>query len=175
LKRLDDLAAASAGTDATMARRIGVFAPHGLLETIYSAAIHLGKYDVAADAARRHDSLPLGQASDPELHEALRQVELARALVGQGKRVEVQATLEPTLAMLRGRVSTGTATLSLRQGCAEALYAAALAQGDDPAGRATRRRLLDEASALLAGVSAEARQLRSLRQLSDEIAAARDS
>jgi hypothetical protein len=63
--------------------------------------------------------------------------------------------------------------LRLRQGLAEALYVAALAQGDDPAGLAEKRKLLDQASVMLAGASAEALQLRTLRELSEEIATAR--
>jgi hypothetical protein len=175
VKRLDDLAAETAETDSTIERRISLSALHGLLEVVFAAAIRLGKYDVAEAAARRHEPLPQGQGADPELHKALRQVEIARALVGQGKSDEARATLEPALALLRDRARNGTILLGLRQALAEALHVDALAQADDPAGLAEKRRLLDEASALLAGASAEARQLRTLRELSGEIATARQA
>ena len=173
VKRLDDLAAESARTDPMIERRISIFALHGPLEVVTAAAIHLGKYDVAEAAARRHDTLPPGQVTDPDLHQAARQVEIARAQVGQGKRAEARATLQPALAVLKDRAGTGTTSLRLRQGLAEALYVAALAQGDDAAGLAEKRKLLDQASAMLAGASAEALQLRTLRELSEEIATAR--
>lgn len=175
VKRLDDLAAESAKSDPMIARRISIGALHGPLEVVYAAAIRLGQYDVAEAAARRHDNLPPGQVTDPDLHKAARQVEIARAQVGQDRRTEAQATLEPGLALLRDRASIGTIALSLRQGLAEALYVAALAQADDAAGLAERRRLLDQASAVLAGAPAEARQLRTLRELSAEIATARQA
>ena len=154
---------------------VSLVALHGLLEVVTAAAMRLGKYEVAEAAARRHDTLPPGQTSDPDLHKAMRQVEIARALAGQGKRAEARTTLEPALALMQERASTGTTSLALRQGLAEALYAAALAQTDDAAGLAEKRRLLDQASAVLAGAPAEARQLRTSRELSDEIAAARQA
>jgi hypothetical protein len=173
VKRLDDLAAESAQTDPMIERGISIFALHGPLEVVTTAATHLGKYDVAEAAARRHDTLPPGQATDPDLHQAARQVEIARAQVGQGKRAEARATLDPAFVLLRDRASTGTIALRLRQGLAEALYVAALTQADDAAGLAEKRKLLDQASAMLAGASVEARQLRTLRELAEEIATAR--
>ena len=175
VRRLDDLAAETASTDVAIQRRISSGPLHGLLEVVFSAAIRLGQYDVAEAAARRHDALPPGQVTDPDLHKAARQVEIARALVGQGKRAEARATLEPALPLLRDRASTGTIALDMRQSLAEALHVAALAQADDPAGLAEKRRLLDQASAILAGASAEARQLRTARELSEEIATARQA
>ena len=175
VKRLDDLAAESAKSDPMIERRISVGALHNPLEVVTAAAIHLGKYEVAEAAARRHDALPPGQMTDPDLHKAMRQVEVARARVGQGKSAEARATLEPALNLLRDRASNGTTMVSLREGLAEALYVDALAQADDPAGLAEKRRLLDQASAVLAGASAEARQLRTLRELSEEIATARQA
>ena len=172
VKRLDDLGAASAGADATIERRISIGALHGLLETVFTSALHAGKFDVAEAAARRHGELPTGGTSDSGLHKALRQVEIARALVGQGKRAEAQAALQPALDLIRERTSSGTVGTALRRSYAEALYVEASVQGGDPDGRKARRRALDEASAVLVGVSAEARQLRSMRQLSEEIAAA---
>jgi hypothetical protein len=172
-RRLDDLVAESAGADATMERRMSVGALHGLLETVFTSALHTGKFDVAEAAARRHDALPLGGNFDPALHKAHRQVEMARALVGQGKRGEAQAALQPGLDLIRERTSSGTAGTGLRRSYAEALYVEASVQGGDPDGRKARQRALDEASAVLAGVSAEARQLRSMREVSEEITAAR--
>jgi hypothetical protein len=67
----------------------------------------------------------------------------------------------------------GTMTHNLRENYAKALYVDARAQDDDPAGRTARRRALEEATAVLAGASAESRQLRPLRELSEQIAKAR--
>ena len=146
---------------------------HGLLETVSESATRLGRYSEAEAAVRRHDALPPGQAGDLEMHEALRQVELARALEGQGKRAEARAALAPALALFRERTSSGAMGLSLRRSYAQALYVEAMLQDDDAAGRRVREQLLAEASAVLAGLSAEARELRSLRELSAEITAAR--
>jgi hypothetical protein len=174
-RRLDDLAAESAKSDPMIERRISIGAMHGLMEVVTAAAIHLGKYDVAEAAARRHDTLAAGQTADPDLHKALRQVEIARALTGQGKRAEARTTLEPALVLLKERAGTGTTPLGLRHSLAEALYVAGLAQENDAAGLAEKRKLLDQASAMLAGAPAEARQLRTLRELSEEIATARQA
>jgi hypothetical protein len=152
---------------------MSVGALHGLLETVFTSALHTGKFDVAEAAARRHGELPMGGTADSGLHKALRQVEMARALVGQGKRAEAQAALQPALDLIRERTSSGTVGTGLRRSYAEALYVEASVQGGDPDGRKARQRALDEASAVLAGVSAEARQLRSMREVSEEIAAAR--
>jgi hypothetical protein len=146
---------------------------HGLLETVSESATQLGRYEEAEAAVRRHDALPPGQAGDLEMHGALRQVELARALEGQGKRAEARATLAPALALFRERTSSGAMGLSLRRSYAQALYVEAMLQDDDPAGHKARQKLLTEAAAVLSGVSAEARELRAIRELSAEIAAAR--
>jgi tetratricopeptide (TPR) repeat protein len=146
---------------------------HGLLETVSESATQLGRYEEAEAAVRRHDALPPGQAGDLEMHGALRQVELARALEGQGKRAEARATLAPALALFRERTSSGAMGLSLRRSYAQALYVEAMLQDDDPAGHRAREKLLTEAAAVLAGLSAEARELRAIRELSAQIAAAR--
>jgi len=173
VKHLDNLAAESAATDEAVERRISNELMHGLMEVVFDAAVQLGKYDVAEAAARRHGALPRGQSTDPDMHTALRQVELAWALAGQGRHAEARATLAPALDLLRKRSVTGTMTHNLRESYAKALYVDARAQDDDPVGRTARRRSLDEAAAVLDGASAEARQLRPLRELSKGIATAR--
>ena len=146
---------------------------HGALETVTTAGLRLGKFADAEAAARRHDTLEPGNNEDPEMHSAMRQVEMAQALTGQGRHDEARAALEPALVLLRDRTNAGTMGLDLRQNWAEALYVHALAQEAEPTGRAARAKALTEASAVLAGLSAEARQLRSVRALSDDISAAR--
>jgi tetratricopeptide (TPR) repeat protein len=173
VKRLDDLVAESAATDEAVERRISNDLLHGLMEVVFDAAVQLGKYDVAEAAARRHAALPRGQSTDPEMHAAIRQVELAWALAGQGRLAEARATLAPALDLLRKRSGMGTMTHNLRENYAKALYVDARAQDDDPAGRTAGRRALEEATAVLAGASAESRQLRPLRELSEQIAKAR--
>jgi hypothetical protein len=173
VKRLDDMVAESAATDEAVERRISNELMHGLMEVVFDAAVQLGKYDVAEAAARRHAALPRGQSTDPEMHAAIRQVELAWALAGQGRLAEARATLAPALDLLRKRSGMGTMTHNLRENYAKALYVDARAQDDDPAGRTARQRALEEATAVLAGASAESRQLRPLRELSEQIAKAR--
>jgi len=107
------------------------------------------------------------------MHKALRQVELARALEGQGRRAEAKATLAPALAVFRERTRSGAMGLDLRRSYAQALYVEAMLQDDDAAGRRIREQSLAEASAVLAGASAEAREMRTLCELSAEIAAAK--
>jgi hypothetical protein len=65
--------------------------------------------------------------------------------------------------------------LELRRDYATALYVQALAQDDGAAGRAVRAKALAEASTVLGGLSPEARLLRSVRALSDDISAARSA
>jgi tetratricopeptide (TPR) repeat protein len=148
---------------------------HGALETVSSAGMRLGKFAEAEAAARRHDALEPGSNEDPQLHRARRQVEVAQALVGQGRRDEARAELEPALALLRDRTKSGAMGLDLRRDYAAALYVQALAQDDGPAGRAVRAKALAEASTVLGGLSPEARQLRFVRVLSDDISAARQA
>jgi hypothetical protein len=170
VRHVDELAV---GSDAASVAQARNGALHGLLETIGDAAMHLGRYEDAEAAVRRHDALPPSPFGDPSMHKALRQVELARALVAQGRITEAQATLDPALAYYRGLKKIGASGTDFRRSYAEALYVEALLQGANPAGRKARQQALDDASVELAGASDEARQLRSVRELSDEIAAAR--
>jgi hypothetical protein len=96
-------------------------------------------------------------------------------MAGQGRRDEARTILEPALVLLRDRTKSGTMGLDLRKDYAAALYVEALVQDDGPAGRETRAEALTEASAVLAGLSPEARRLQSVRTLSDDINAARSA
>jgi tetratricopeptide (TPR) repeat protein len=170
MRRVDGMAAEVEAAGLTLMVAGGL---HGILETVSESATRLGRYAEAEVAVRRHDALPPGQTGDREMHGALRQVELARTLGGQGKRAEAKATLAPALAVFRERTSSGAMGLDLRRSYAQALYVEALLQDDDAAGRKVREQSLAEASAVLAGASAEAREMRSMRELSAEIAALR--
>jgi tetratricopeptide (TPR) repeat protein len=170
VRRLDAMAAEVEAAGLTRFVSGGL---HGVLETVSDSATQLGRYAEAEAVVRRHDALPPALSGDLEMHKALRQVELARALHGQGKRAEARTTLAPALALFRERTRTGAMGLDLRRSYAQALYVEALLQDDDPAGRRVRERSLVDAAAVLAGASAEAREMRTLRELSAEIAAAR--
>jgi len=167
-RRVDELAADAEAAGLTRDVQDGM---HGVLETVSESATRLGRYAEAEAAVRRHDALPPSMSGDIEMHKALRQVELARALEGQGRRAEAKATLAPALAVFRERTRSGAMGLDLRRSYAQALYVEAMLQDDDAAGRRIREQSLAEASAVLAGTSAEAREMRSMRELSAEIAA----
>ncbi|HQR49895.1 MAG TPA: hypothetical protein PL152_11200, partial [Steroidobacteraceae bacterium] len=72
----------------------------------------------------------------------------------------------------RERAANASGTL-FRRDYAEALYAYALAQPGDAAGREARQAALTQASELVAGASAEARQTVEMRELAGWIAEAR--
>jgi len=170
MRRLDEIAT---GADAADLGWINI-ARHGALEIVTDASMRLGRYGEMEAATRQHAALPpAGGSGDQEMHEALIAVELARALAGQGKRAEARATLEPALVFLRERGSFGAMGVDLRRNTAAALLVQALAQDLDPAGRVVRDKALAEAAEVLAGMSAEARQLRSVRLLFQEVSAAR--
>ena len=91
VRRLDAMAAEVEAAGLTRFVEGGL---HGVLETVSDSATRLSRYAEAEAAVRRHDALPPSFTGDSEMHQALRQVELARALDGQGKRAEAKATLD---------------------------------------------------------------------------------
>jgi hypothetical protein len=100
---------------------------------------------------------------------------LAHAIAKQGRGAEAQTVLAPALEYYGRELRAGAIGTDFRLDYAGALYVSALAQGSDPAKRATREQALAKADELLSGASAEVRQLVVTRELSGWIGAARSS
>ena len=145
------------------------------LGIVTEAALRLGRDADAEAAARRRMELPLSVLSSPVADKARRQTLLALAVAQQGRGAEAQGILAPALEYYARERKAGAGGTTFRLEYAEALYASALAQGADSAGRAARQRDLAAGAELLAGVSPEVQQLSLTRELAARIAAARAS
>jgi hypothetical protein len=143
------------------------------------AALNLGRPGDAETAARTLLSLPsesgndsahlsLDQPDDPVWGQVL----LAQAACEQGRQAEALQTLEPALAHYHDAQAQGAGYLAFCQHFARALYVQALAEPADSSDTARRREALDQAAALLQGLTDEARQLHDSKQLRSWIAAA---
>jgi len=95
---------------------------------------------------------------------------MAHAIVGQGRAEEARKLIEPDLARYRVEQGEGAWGLTYQLDYAYALYVDALTRADDAK---LRRARLDEASRVLGSLTAEARQLRQVRELAGWIEAAR--
>jgi hypothetical protein len=137
------------------------------------AAIQLSQYAEAEALARRRIALPDAAFGDVVRERADREQQLALALAKLGRRGEAREVLEPALEHLRKRRADGEKGTEFQLSFAEALYASAIAQEDDAAGRRARKQALEAATAELDGLSDEARQLYASRLLRDWIAQAR--
>jgi len=98
---------------------------------------------------------------------------LAFAIAKQGRDAEARTVLAPALQYYRNEKMANSTGVLFRRDYAEALYVSALAQGNDAAGRSARQQALAQATEVLAGASAEARQAVEVRELAGWIAAAR--
>jgi hypothetical protein len=155
-----------------------LFLQRQTLDETARAALNLGRFADAETAARTLLSPPSGtgeiwyryldQPDDPVWGQVL----LAQAAVEQGRQTEALKTLEPALAHYREAQAQGAAYIAFRQHFARALYVQALAEPGDSGAKAQRREALDQAAALLQGLSDEARQLHDSKQLLSWIAAA---
>jgi hypothetical protein len=152
--------------DLTLAWTLGV---------VTEAALRLGRNVDAEVAARRRLELPLSVLSSPVADKARRQALLALAVAKQGRGAEAQGILAPALEYYARERKDGAGGTTFRLDYAEALYASALAQGADSAGRAAKQRDLAAGAELLAGASPEVQQLSLTRELAARIAAARAS
>jgi hypothetical protein len=137
-------------------------------------AIRLGKYAQAEAIARRWMSLPDDPFSETDSRGPLSLAEavLAQADALQGRGDEAQKILEPALAYYQQQQQAGKHDTNFRHDYAYALYVSALTYtsvNDQP----KREAALDQAATLIAGASAEAREMASMREVSDLIATAR--
>jgi len=136
---------------------------------IVESSLRTGRHEealAAANAAVEHPEVnPTDEKATVDSIVAQAQVRLAQSLIASGQKTEAQEALSKAISYYRSRQAKGAAATSYRQDFGRALYQEAMAQGDDAAGRAQRRALLDEAQSVLAGLSQEAQQLRTSREL----------
>ncbi|MDN5939867.1 MAG: hypothetical protein L0H83_14570, partial [Salinisphaera sp.] len=86
---------------------------------------------------------------------------------------DARETLEPALDYYQQQSKAGARGTTFNHDYAYALYVSAISRTDDAAGRRLRTADLDQAAKLIAGTSAEAQRLASMRYLSGLIAASR--
>jgi len=98
----------------------------------------------------------------------------AKALIQAGEKSQARGTLSDAMGYYRGRLARGAGDMRFKADYGDALYQMARAQEDDDIGRAHRRELLDEAQSMLGGLSQEAQQLRTNRELIADVSKARD-
>jgi tetratricopeptide (TPR) repeat protein len=136
---------------------------------LVESSLRTGRHEEALSAAKAAVDHPMVTPTDEKTLVdsvvAKAQTRLGQALIASGQRTEAQAALSQAIAYYRSRQAKGAGATSYRQDFGKALYQDALAQSDDDAGRAQRRALLDEAQSVLAGLSQEAQQLRTSREL----------
>jgi hypothetical protein len=137
------------------------------------AALRLGKFAEAEAFAKEYSTLPSNsrRPEDPQDIVAANHALMAHAIAAQGRAAEARQLLEPDLARYATERKQGAWGLTYQLDYAYALYVDALTHaGDDN----LRRARLDEALLMLGSLSAEAQQLRHVRELAAWIAAARD-
>ena len=140
------------------------------------SALRTGRNEEAAALARQTIEKPivgrLGQAAVND-SVARAKVRYGQALLGSGQRAEAVAVLGEALIYYRDQQAHGAAGTGPRQDLARTLYVLALAQAGDEASVARRATLLAEAATVLDGLSLEAQQMQTSRELIDWVAAAR--
>jgi tetratricopeptide (TPR) repeat protein len=136
---------------------------------LVEASLRTGRHEEALSAAKAAVDHPMVTPTDEKTTVdsivAQAQTRLGQALIESGRRTEALAALSQAITYYRSRQAKGAGATSYRQDFGRALYQEALAQNDDDAGRAQRRALLDEAQSVLAGLSQEAQQLRTGKEL----------
>jgi hypothetical protein len=140
------------------------------------SALRMGNQEEALTTARAAVDKPLTGRSDLlSLRDitARDQVRLGQALLAADRRTEALAPLAAAVAHYRAQQAQGASETSFRQDFSRTLYFLARAQADDAAGRARRSSLLDEAAGLLEGLTLEAQQLRTSKELIRWVADAR--
>jgi tetratricopeptide (TPR) repeat protein len=144
-----------------------------VLMTAAAAALRVGRYAEAESASRERLELPPDVLSDadPDDEKARARAMLAHAVAKQGRAAEAREILQSALEHYRQAQKAGASGLTFRRDFAYTLYVSALAANG--ADRADRNAALAEAARAIAGVSAEARRLVDVRELSVWIATER--
>ena len=137
------------------------------------SALRIGRVEEAVSTARRVLAQPqigsLGRIGT-ELYTAKAQARLGQALLAAGQRAEALTALSTADAYFRTQMNQGAASTDFRLDFGRILYQLARAQPTDAAGRARRAELLAEASAVLGGLTFEAKQLITAKELMQSVA-----
>lgn len=137
------------------------------------SALRLNRMEEALTSARAAVDNPLaGRLDKLTVDEVMvrNQMRLGQALLGTGRRAEACKALEAAEAHFRRLQGQGASGTYFVQSLSTVLYHLSRAQADDAAGRARRLALLEEATALLGGLSFEAQQIQACQELAGWIA-----
>jgi tRNA A-37 threonylcarbamoyl transferase component Bud32/tetratricopeptide (TPR) repeat protein len=145
---------------------------HQTLDQAARAALNLEHFADAESVGRALFDSPLALNDRPDTA-AWGRVLLAQALAAQGRKDEALKILAPALAKYADLQTQGASYVEFRQHFARACYVQALAEPADNDGVTRSRAALDQATALLQGLTDEARQLHDSKELFVWIAAAR--
>ncbi len=140
------------------------------------SALRLGNLEEAVTQSRTNVENPIPGRQDLLTQQndlARAKVRLGQALLAVDRRTEALVPLSEAAAHYRAEQLKGNGSTIFRQDFARALYQLAQAQSNDEAGRARRRQLLDEAAGQLDGLSVEAQQFVTSKELSQWVTSAR--
>ncbi len=140
------------------------------------AALRLGRYAQAEALAHRALTIPTdlnNSAADSQTQKSEVQTILAHSVVGQERPDEARKILQPALDWFRKQLAGGAHETQFREDFAYALYVDAVAQPTDSAGRKQHDADLAQAVELIAGASAEAQKMATMKYVAGLIAAAR--
>jgi hypothetical protein len=136
---------------------------------IVESALRTGRPEEAMSLAKElAEPVAPGPADEKALLDAnlgRAKVRLGQSLVASGHVAEARSALADALAYYRSRQANGAAETRFLQDFGAALYQLSRAQDDNDEGRAKRKALLDEAASVLGGLSQEAQQFRTGREL----------
>jgi hypothetical protein len=142
------------------------------------AAVQLGRYAQTETLARQWLAIApqsVNTQTDPTPVESRARYILAQAIAMQGRNDEAQKVLQPALAWYEGEQKAGAKGTTFRHDFAYALYVDSLIAPAGAAGNKQRDADLEQAAKLIAGASAEAQQLVTMRRMSALIAKARST
>jgi len=148
------------------------------LNVATQAAMQLGRYAQAETLARQWLAIIPNAAAtqtDPKPRESRARFILAQAIAMQGRSDEAQKVLQPVLAWYDQQQKAGATGTTFRHDYAYALYVSAISQPGNANGRKLRDAALTEAAQQIAGASAEAQRLTSMRYVAGLIAKARST
>jgi tetratricopeptide (TPR) repeat protein len=140
------------------------------------AALRTGRFGEAEAAARKMMGHPFNMRALKRRSvnlDARYSVQLGHALVGLGRKSDARPILEAAITVYRASRARGADGTTFRLDFAGGLYQLSRAQEDDEAGRAKRSALLGEAAGVLFGLSTEAQDLVSSKELAKWVGAAR--
>lgn len=137
------------------------------------SALRLNRMEEALTSARAAVEKPLAGRLDKLTFDdvmARNQIRLGQALLGTGQRTEACKALETAEAHFRKLQRQGANGTFFLQTLSRILFHLSQAQADDAAGRSRRLALLEEAAALMGGLTFEAQQVQTSQELARWIA-----